>query len=332
MLISRRSLLSRGSTLLTGCVLLPAAGLAATVLPPTASVPLSPADEVVLQWVRSYASAVRFVGSGVVGKLRGSAQPTTHLLAQVDNLALLPAVLTGHLPFDGARVFAKGNTFTFTFAGTEFTIENLVPAAFAAALAARASRSATTNFSTDGVTWNPATHTLSDPFHGTGVPSLKLVNPGTNMAAVFTTMLRSLAESDAANVGLDVSFNAYWSRVMARSSLTVAESAGILRELIRQLPELADRRTAAEIRALLLSPMVTSTLWRQLRLVSTAVVAQFAALRASAPATVSDAGVWLAVLLAPQLRLGTAGVFASGLAPEKQARFLAALAEASKIN
>jgi hypothetical protein len=312
--------------------LLPAAGMAATVLSPTASVPLSPADEVVLQWVRSYASAVRFAGSGVVGKLRGSAQPTTHLLAQVDNLALLPAVLTGPLPFDGAMVFAQGNTFTFTFAGTEFAIENLVPAAFTAALAARASRSATTNFATDGVTWDPATHTLSDPFHGTGVPSLKLVNPGTNMAAVFTTMLRSLAESDAANVELDVSFTAYWRRVMARTGLTVAESAGVFRELIRRLPEIADRRPAQDVRTLLLTPMVKNTLWRHLRLVSSTVVAQFTTLRASTPATVSDAGVWLAILLAPQLRLGTAGVFAGGLAPEKRPRFLAAWEEAKKIN
>lgn len=312
--------------------MLPAAGLAATVLPPTAAVPLSPADEVVLQWVRSYASAVRFAGSGVVGKLRGSQFPSTYLLAQVDNLALLPAVLTVRLPFEGVRVFAKGNTFTFTFAGTEFTIENLVPTAFAAALAARASRAATTNFATDGVTWDPVTHAMSDPFHGTGVKSLKLINPGTNMAAVFETLLRSLAESDAANVELDASFQAYWKRVLARPSVTAAESAGILRELIQELPDLADRRSAAEIRSLLLTPLVKSTLWRHLRLVSATVVAQFATLRAGTPATVSDAGVWLAVLLAPQLRLGTAGIFMGGLAPEKQARFAAALAEAAKIN
>jgi hypothetical protein len=305
--------------------------MAATVLPPTAAVPLSPADEVVLQWVRSYASAVRFAGSGVVGKLRGSAQPATHLLARVDNLALLPAVLTGPLPFDGAMVFAQGNTFTFTFAGTEFTIDNLVPAAFTAALAARSAR-ATTNFATDGVTWDPLTQTISDPFHGTGVKSLKLVNPGTNMAAVFTTLLRSLAESDAANVELDASFTAYWRRIMARTSLTVAESAGILRELIRQLPEIADRRPAQDVRALLLTPMVKNTLWRQLRLVSATVVAQFAALRANTPATVSDAGVWLAILLAPQIKSGTAGLFAGGLAPEKRPRFLAAWEEAKKIN
>lgn len=334
MLISRRSLISRGSILLTGVVLLPTAGsfAASTSSQPRAALPLSAADKIVLQWVRSYASAVRFAGSGVVGKLRGTDQPATHLLAQVDNLVLLPGVLTGPLPFGGARVFAKGNTFTFTFADTEFTIENLLPAAFTAALAARAARSVTTNFATDGVTWDPATGTLADPFHGTGVTSLKLVNPGTNMAAVFTTLLRSLTESDTANVALDASFNAYWRRIMARTSLTVAESAGILRELVRQLPAIADRRTTQDVRSLLLTPMVKNTLWRQLKLLSAAVVAQFDVLRASTPSTVSDAGVWLAVLLAPQIRLGTAGVFGAALPPEKQGRFYAALAEAAKLS
>jgi hypothetical protein len=250
----------------------------------------------------------------------------------VDNLALLPAVLTRLLPFDGVLVFAKGNTFTFTFAGTEFTIENLVPAAFAAALAARSTRAATTNFATDGVTWDPATQTLSDPFHGTGVQTLKLVNPGPEVVAVFTTLLRSLAESDAANVELDVSFAAYWRRAMGRTALTLAESEAICRELIQRLPEIADRRNASEVASLLLTPLVTGSLRRQLRLVASTVVAQFATLRVQTPAAVSDAGVWLAVLLAPQLRLGTAGIYAGGLAPQKQARFVAALAEASKIN
>jgi hypothetical protein len=330
--ISRRSLLSRGTTFLTGVVLLPVAGFSAASTPArlTASVPLSAADELVLQWVRGYASAVRFAGSGVVGKLRGSEFPATHLLARIDHVALLPAALTGQLPFGGAKVFSHGDTFTFTFAGTEFTIENLLPDAFAAAVAARSARAAT-NLATDGVTWDPATHTLSDPFHATGVKTLKLVNPGANVVAVFATLLRSREESEAANIEVDVSFAAYWRRVLGRTSLTVAEAGGIGRGLIQQLPELAERRTADEIASLLLTPLVASSLRRALRLVAPAVVAQFASLRASTPATVSDAGVWLAILLAPQLRLGTAGVFASGLEPEKQGRFYAAVVEAAEI-
>jgi hypothetical protein len=330
MLISRRSLLSRGTTFLTGAVLIPFAEISAVTARLTASVPLSAADELVLQWVRSYASGVRLAGSGIVGKLRGSEFPATHLLARVDNVALLPAVLTGPLPFDGAKVYSQGDTFTFTFAGTEFTIENLLPDAFAKALAARSAR-AGTNFATDGVLWDPATHALSDPFHATGVKTLKLINPGTDVVAVFATLLRSLAESDAANVQFDASFTAYWRRAMGRTSLTVAETALILRELVQRLPELADRRCSNDIASLLLTPLVTSGLRRQARLVAPAIVAQFASLRASTSPEISDAGIWLALLLGPQLRLGTAGALAGGLEPEKQGRFYAALTEAEQL-
>jgi hypothetical protein len=332
MLLSRRSLISRGSTLLTGAVLLPLAELTAATTPVrfTASVPLSLADQTVLSWVRPYASAVRIVGSSVVGKLRGSEFPATHILARIENVALLAADLTDRLGLEGVTAYAHGNSLRFTFAETDYTIEILLPAAFTAALAARSARTAT-NFATDGVTWDPATGALTDPFHATGVKTLKLVNPGANVVAIFATLLRSLAESDTANVKFDVSFTAYWRRAMSRTALSVTDSAAICRELIQRLPELADRRTSADIAALLVTPLVTSSLRRQLRLVAPALVAQFTTLRAATPPGVSNAAVWLAILLAPQLRLGTAGAFAGKLEPEQQARFFAAVAEATQI-
>jgi hypothetical protein len=291
---------------------------------------LSLTDQIVLSWVRAYASAVRLAGSSVVGKLRGTNFPATHLLARTENPALCSAELTDRLALEGVKVYAQGNALKFTLQETEYTIEMLVPAAFVAALAARGAR-ATTNLATDGVTWDPATRTLSDPFHGTGVKTLKLVNPGADGVAIFVTLLRSLAEADAANVQPDVSFTAYGRRVLSRTVLVPAEAAAISRALIQRLPEIADRRPPAEVAALLQTTLVASSLALDLRLVASAVVAQFSVLRAQVPATVSDAGVWLAVLLAPQLGLGTAGVFAGGLAPEKQQRFLAALGEAKSI-
>ena len=117
----------------------------------------------------------------------------------------------------------------------------------------------------------------------------------------------------------------------AAPSVTAADSAALSREFIQNVPEIADRRGVDQIVSLLRTTLVSIILRRQSGLDVPTVVAQIYALRASTPATVSDAGVCLAVLLAPQLRLGTAGVFMGGLAPEKQARFVAALAEATKI-
>src|SRR4051812_30894690 len=90
MTVSRRSFVSRSSLLLAGTALLPGVSLSALgALGSRVAVPLSASDLAVITWVRTYASDLRIVGGGVLGKLRNSANSKTHILAKVVDLATL---------------------------------------------------------------------------------------------------------------------------------------------------------------------------------------------------------------------------------------------------
>ena len=331
--LSRRSFVSRGSLGLVGSAFLPSiveASAAFGTSHSTVRLPLSTADQTVLRWVRSYASAVRLVGSGVLGKMRDSSQAKIHILAEVEDLSLLRGTLASRLPYGDALIHTEGNTFSIDFSGTSFTIEYLLPDAFDAALAARRSR-ATTVFATDSLMWDPSSNGLEDPFGAAHGNSLKLIHPGVGAAAVFATMLRSYSEADSANLDFDVSFRAYRQRAMSLSGAGGGSAEAIVDELIRRLPELADTRTTQEVVSILSSHLVSSSLHRHLGIVARVVTSQFAGLRPHTPASISDAAIWLALIMAPQIRLGTATAWAAELEPSRRARFVAALTEAQAL-
>jgi hypothetical protein len=328
---SRRRFLKGASAIVSGTALLPATGLSALVRARhyTRAVPLSDADQSVLAWVKGYATDVRLAGVGIIGKLRRSRRARTHILAEVPSAATLQAALSGALPFGPISLFTSGNAVTFTLDGTEFTIDNFLGDDFAAALDALLTRAGVT-FATDGLTWDPDTNDLSDPFRAFGA-AIKLVNPGIGLDALFAVALRGYNEAKAANLGFDVSFSAFRHRVFSARGARTAFSGAVARQFVEQLPDLTELLNGDQLAAIIGSPLVAGVLFKELGIQVGPLVAEFKQLRAFNVIDISDAALWLSQLLQDQIDSGTADAWGANLNHFRQTRFRAALAQARQV-
>lgn len=282
-----------------------------------------------LAWVRGYATEVRLAGASVLGKLRKSKRLRTRIIAAIPSGDALQAALGGALPFGPISLYTSGNTVSFTLDGTDFTIDNLLPDDFTAALAALLTRAGVT-FATDGLTWDPTTSDLSDPF-GALSAVLKLVNPGIGLQSLFDTVLKSWDEANIANVTFDVSFRAFRQRIFSLRSARSPLAADLGQQLAEELPGLTDLLTLPQLVLVLDTPLIAGVLLKAFGVRIGPLLAEFKLLRALNGTDFSDAAILLAQLLQDQINLGTADVLGAGLDRFGQLRFRAALAQARQI-
>jgi hypothetical protein len=292
---------------------------------------LGTAEQSVLSWVQTYAGEVRFTGAGLLGKLRQATRQRTRILASIDSTAALETALGGPLPFGNVSLYVSGNLVTFTLDGTEYTIENLLPADVEDRLTDLLTRLGVT-FATDGLTWDPATSEISDPFNATLGDVFRLVNPGLGIEAVFDTLLRGLREAPVAKLKLGPSFAAFRRRVLGLAGGRPTVAAVVAPEFIANLPELTELLSGGGFVALLRSPLIAGAIRNELGVAVGPLLAKFDLLRALNFVDISDAAIFLSELLQDALDLGTADAFGAGLDHFGQARFRAALSQARSVS
>jgi hypothetical protein len=331
MSVSRRHFLSTASLLTAGAALTPLEAFSATVRPRIykKQVPLTDTDQAVIDWVKTFATQVRLKGVSVLGKIRQTKRHRTHILAEVPTADDLNAALTGVLPFN-VTLYASGDTITFTLDGTEFTIDAVLPADFQARLDSLLTRLGVT-FAADGITWNPDTLDLTDPFGATVTDVLKLIFPGTGLSALFDTLLEGLSQADEANLGLGASFKGFRHRVMNIAGRRSAASAEIAQKFVGALPDLTENLTVNGLIALLTSPLIAGVLGKELGVQVGQIIAEFKLLRLLNDVDISDAAVFLSSLLQNAIDLGTADSFGASLSVLKRQRFKRALAQARRV-
>jgi hypothetical protein len=260
MSVSRRHFLSTASLLVSGVALTPLEGLSATVRPRVykKQITLTDADQAVLAWVKTFATQVRLKGVSVLGKIRHTKRHRTQILAEIPNLDAIAAALAAALPFD-ATIYTSGDTITLELDGTEFTIEALLPADFESELQSLLTRLGVT-FAADGITWDPDSLDLTDPFGATVTDVLKLIHPGTGLSALFDTLLEGLDQADEANLGLGASFKGFRARVLAIAGRRSLASGEIAQKFVAALPDLTENLTANGLIGLLSSPLISGVL------------------------------------------------------------------------
>lgn len=295
----RRSFLKAGSFVACASALVPA--WAAAALPKTtrvldAALPLDPAVLAVLKFAASYSGDARLVGAGVFAAVRGMRPHGVRVLVEAADLARFETALAG-LPFSGA--YAQANGLSFTLDGIEFTLENLLPASFAQALA-QLYASKHTAFAHDALSYQPATRQLSDPFAAAKGAVLKLVNRTLAGAPALDAALRGIVDAQDLGLTQGADFAAWLRRVL--QMLTRDSAAGVTAEtFLRQLATLADRVPPAQMQSILRSRAVATALHKVFGIDVPGVIAQFDRLRVSTGAGVSNAALWLALLLAPEV-------------------------------
>ncbi len=262
-----------------------------------AALPLGPAEEAVLDFVRQYSSRVRFVGLGVLLKLRGAETREAHLLVEMSDSAAFDAALAGPTPFGGA--YSAGNTLSFVRDDIEFTVENLLPAAFDQRLTELATLKRIA-FAHDALIYDPAARQLVDPFGAQKGTTLNLVNTTLAGGAAIGAAVRGQLESGRSGMKPGSVFANWQTR-----NLGLGANAGTAQALVEtflgKLATIAERTTPDAIQALLRSRALSSALLRVLGVKVVEVIAEFDRLRAELSGEFSNAALWLAVLLGPEI-------------------------------
>lgn len=259
--------------------------------------PLTAAEEAVIAFVGQYSSQVRLVGLGVLLKLRGAETREAHLLVEISDSSAFDAALVGPTPFDGA--YADGNQLFFVRDGIEITVENLRTAAFAQRLRELATLKGIA-FAHDALVYDPATREVVDPFGAAKSPFLKMVNTTIAGGAAVGVALRGRA--DSGRVGLKSgSVFANWQTRNLNLGANAKTAQPLVEAFLGKLATISVTATPEEMKKLLRSRALSSALLRVLGVKVADAIAEFDRLRAEIGGNFSNAALWLALLLGPEI-------------------------------
>ena len=262
-----------------------------------AALPLGAGEAALLGFVSQYSSRVRLVGLGVLLKLRGAETREAHLLVEVSDSAAFDAALAGPTPFGGA--YSAGNILSFVRDGIEFTVENLPPAAFAQRLTELAALKRIA-FAHDALIYDPAAWQLVDPFGAQQSAMLKLVNPTIAGGAALGVAVRGRIESGRLGMKQGSVFANWQTRNLALGA-NARTAQALVETFLGKLATIAERTTPDAIQALLRSRALSSALLRVLGVKVAEVIAEFDRRRGALSGEFSNAALWLALLLGPEI-------------------------------
>lgn len=312
MALNRRSFIGLGSLAACGSTLLPPSLLATNPIPAArplrGGLPLRSGDEQALGFVRRYSSQVRIVGASVLGRIRATGLRGLHVLAEVTDLSSLQAAL----PTAGVgEVYTEGNLVAFTCGDVDVTVENLVPEVFAARLASL-KKAKGVAFAHDGLSYDPETNLLTDPFGGRS-GEVRLVNRSFGGVAALAVALRGTYESGQLGLPLGENFGP-WRAHILRQIAKSGDASGLTEAFLSSLAALADKIPSPAFQALLHSRLISTALKQSFGIDTSVAIAAFIARRPTAGADVTDGALWLAVLLGAEIASDAgAGLAASWL-------------------
>lgn len=295
MSLNRRSFVQTSLAAACGVVAGPAVGWSAAAIRRALS--FGATEQEVLDFTQPYASQVRLIGRGVLEKLRGHAPKSAHFLVSVSDPATLQTALSGQIPFTNA--FSSGNTLSGVSGGTELILENVLPEVFASRTVALA-RAASNVFGYDGLTYNPATQQVIDPFGAATASTANLVNPTLHGPAALDAAIRGIVDRQILGMAPHAGLSRWQVRTLAAPTPASAAqiTAGIF---FQQLASLADSLPISTTVAVLKSKAVASALKQVFGTNAASVATQFQHLRPAFGSTTSNAALWLALLLGPEL-------------------------------
>ena len=315
--MQRRKFIVRCGLVAAGAVLLPFIrhGRAAGVSAETAGI-LTKGDRRLFRLVSTYGSDVYFWGSGVFARATGiqSATGTINLLVRVDDFLRLADFLRS----DAVKVLgvmrSDGNTLSFTYQGTAYTVTNADGASFASAVSGGGvARGRLADGSTAGalftyqtLLYHPATSTVVDPHLSLGKHRIDLAQtPEGDLKMQVQTVMQGWLESRRLGWKVGKSFTAFQDELLG--SQPVANAArSVVSALVENIATLSSVYSVDELRPLLLSPLVSGSLESEFGLDAEQALDRVTSLRAKVSAAdYPDAALWLATLLLTPIKNGT---------------------------
>jgi hypothetical protein len=261
------------------------------------SLPLSETDQAVLAFAKTYGARVRFVGLGVLEKLRFGSSKHLRVLVEVSELAGFEAALAS-FPFPGA--YAEGSQLSFEASGTEFTLENLPSRAFDERRSTL-SKARYIAFAHDALSYDPVAENLADPFGAARAAAVRTVNRAFGSITGLEVILRGYIEAKQLDLRLGADFHS-WKNRLLRLAARKKDAAAIVAGFLRQLATAAEVLPVETIKEILRSRSVKGAIGQAYGLDVEAAIAAYDALRASQSGSISNAAIWLLVLLRFQLQ------------------------------
>lgn len=318
----RRHFLTRCGLAAAGAALLPTlvpsgVGLhAADAVVAASSSQLTGSDRALLRLLSAYSGDVYFWGSQVFTRATGAARQgeATHLLARVGDYGRLVAFLRSDAEKKLGRVYVDGNTLSFTYKGANYAVTNADSENFArAAAGSGVSRwhvgdGDVALFTHEALLYHPATDSLNDPHLALKKNHIDLAEtPTGGLKSRFQTLVHGWLESKRTGLKLGKRFDAFQDDLLAAEPTDKA-AAKVVQALLANISMLAASFDVDALRPLLTSPLVSTSLEKELGLDAEDVLAKLEALRADlANHDYSDAALWLATLLGPHLTDGSLG-------------------------
>ena len=258
--------------------------------------PLTTDEQTLLDFIGTYAREIRFVGVGVLEKLRQGTAKHVHILAGVENPAALGDALAG-FPFPG--VYAHGSAFFFEAGGVEFTIENLPVQAFNERRSLL-SKARSIAFGHDALSYKPGADDVFDPFNASRGNALKSVNRTFGGIAALDVIFRGLVEAEQLQLSLGADF-LRWKKRMLRFVAKAKDVPALGRVILRHLATAALVLPSDRFKEILQTPFVSEVISQVFQIEVSAAIAAYDTLRAEHDGSVSNAAIWIALLLKAQL-------------------------------
>ncbi len=296
MSLTRRTFIGLGSIFAYGSALRGPSLFSAETQALAGGLPFSVDERKVLAFVRGYTANFRVVGASVLGRIRKGEFGELYLVAEVDARGLMPTALR-EAKFAGLH--AEGNRLSFALADADVTIENLLPDLFAARLAAMEKAEGNV-FAHDALAFNPETRELSDPF-GAQSGGVKIINTASTGPAALDVALRGTTEAAMFGIPEAKDFT-HWKTLLLGAVATDDDARKFAAVFLQHLATLSEKLPSGGVETLLRSRLVSSALKLARNMDAVAAAARFKKLRGKSGVEITDAAVWLATLISPEIK------------------------------
>lgn len=321
-LLCRRDFVTRCGLAAIGGLLLPSLVSSVSL---QAAVPanrfLTAGDQTVLKLLSKYGADTYLHGSSVFARAAGVAATgdPVEVLVLVNDYEKLFAFLHSAAIKRLGVVRADGNRLNFRFRGTAYTVTNAGADDFRQTVANLSSTAAGASgttvaaaFTYQTLLYHPSTDAVLDPALSLKKQRIELAaQPTGDLKSQFQTVLQGWLAAKQYGLPFGKMFKKF-QRALLTSETTPAAAQQVAQAFVQNITALSSAYDAASLRTLLLSPLVAGSLNTVLHVNAEAVADRVEALRSTTAADTSDAAIWLAVLLAPQLKDGTAGQWING--------------------
>ncbi|MGC3988451.1 MAG: hypothetical protein QM796_01955 [Chthoniobacteraceae bacterium] len=300
MISSRRQFIHR-SLLATGAALFLKSGPLA-LAGEASSFSLDATDAAALAFIRRYTANTIFTGGSVAARRQGLTAASTSLIAEVKDFALLAHTLSGSDAQALGGLYAEGSQVAFTLGGRSFEVENLSSDTFAARRA-NFTTCRDLTFAHEAQQFSPASGTISDPLHSQN--KLTLLRSRKSLAARLADVINGHLATKQFGLQPDDAFKIHQKTLVENIANRFNTASEVMTVLTGNVVAMADMVSSQFIINLLQTPLLSSAFTKAFGLRTGRVISQFKSLRSSTGSDTSDAALWLALTLSPQIEDNT---------------------------